>query len=78
MICRSLDNLQIRDGKITKTKWKPSAPTLVSQIDVTMETQRDSSTAQSIISIDRQLGYKLQRSSHDSDLERAMENSVPR
>ena len=77
MICRSLDGLQICDGKITKT---PSAPTPVSQIEVTVEVlcERHSSTAQSIVSIDGQLGYKPQRSSFDGDLERALENPVPR
>ncbi|KAI0278280.1 hypothetical protein BGY98DRAFT_549610 [Russula aff. rugulosa BPL654] len=73
----SLDGLQICDGKITKT---PSAPTPVSQIEVTVEVlcERHSSTAQSIVSIDGQLGYKPQRSSFDGDLERALENPVPR
>jgi hypothetical protein len=77
MMCRSL---QVRDGKITKTKRKPSAPTPASQIEVAVETrcERHSSTAQSIISVDEQLGYKPHRSSLDSDLERAMENTVPR
>jgi hypothetical protein len=77
MICRSFDSLQIRDDKITKTKWKPSAPT--SQIEVTVDTRCERhSTAQSIISVDGQQGDKPHRSSLDSDLETAMENPVPR
>ena len=75
MICRSFDSPQICDGKITNTKWKPSAPTPLSQIEVTVNIH---STAQSIISVDGQLGNKPHRSSLDSDLERAMENPVTR
>jgi hypothetical protein len=77
MICRSL---QVRDGKITKTKSKPSAPASVSPIEVTVETrcERRSSTAQSMICVDEQLGYKPHRPSLDSDLERATGNPVPR
>lgn len=75
MICRSFDSSQICDGKITNTKWKPSAPTTLSQIEVAVDIH---STAQSIISVDGQLGNKPHRSSLDSDLERDMENPVSR
>jgi hypothetical protein len=79
MICRAFDSLQIRDGKIMRTKWKPSAPTSVSWIEVIVHTCCERhSTAQSIISVDGQLGDNLYGSSLDSDLERAMENPVPR
>ncbi|KAF8489241.1 hypothetical protein F5888DRAFT_1808899 [Russula emetica] len=71
-------SLQKRDGKITKTKWKPSAPTPVNQIEVTVDTRWErESTAQSTISVDGQLCDKPHGSSLDSDLERAMENPVP-
>ncbi|KAI0277124.1 hypothetical protein BGY98DRAFT_652496 [Russula aff. rugulosa BPL654] len=80
MIYRPLFSPQTFNSKITKTQGKPSAPTPVSRIEVTVDTRRErhSSTAQSIISVDGQLGYKSHRSSLDSDLERAMENQVPR
>lgn len=78
MICRSFVNLQISDGKITKAKWKPSAPTPVSQIEITVNTHCERySAAQSIISEDGQLGDKPHRSSLDSDLEAARENFSP-
>jgi hypothetical protein len=76
MIRRSL---QVRDGKITKTKGKPSAPTPVGQIEETVDTRCERhSTARSIIRVDEQLGDKPHRSSPDSDLERAMGNPVQR
>jgi hypothetical protein len=79
MIRRSFGSLQIRDGKNTKTEWKPSAPTPISQIEVNVDIRCEQhSTAQSIISVDEQLGDKPHRSSLDSDLEKAMENTVPR
>jgi hypothetical protein len=79
MICRSIDNLQIRDGKTTKTKRKPSAPTPLSQVEVTVDKRCERhSTAQSMISVSGQPGDKAHRSSLDSDLERAMENRVPK
>ncbi|KAF8491210.1 hypothetical protein F5888DRAFT_1075666 [Russula emetica] len=75
----AVDSLQIRDGKITRTKWKSSAPTPVSQIKATLDTRCERHlTAQSIISVNGQLGDKPHGSSLDSDLERAMENPVPR
>jgi hypothetical protein len=79
MICRSIDSLQIRDGKTTKIKRKPSAPTPLSQVEVTVDIRCERhSTAQSMISMGGQPGDKAHRSSLDSDLERAMENRVPR
>lgn len=75
------DNLQIRDGKIMKTKWKPkpSAPTPFSPVEVTVDIRCERhSPAQSMISVNEELGDKLHRSSLDSDLESAMENPVPR
>lgn len=80
MICRSFVNLQICDGKITKAKWKPS-PTPVSEIKIAVDTRCERhSVAQSIFGEDGQLpvGDKPHRSSLDSDLEAAMENSVPK
>jgi len=75
----SIDNLQIRDGKTTKTKRKPSAPTPLSQVEVTVDIRCERhSTAQSMISMGGQPGDKAHRSSLDSDLERAMENRVPK
>ncbi|KAF8491207.1 hypothetical protein F5888DRAFT_1075420 [Russula emetica] len=75
----AFDSLQIRDAKITRRKWKSSAPTPVSQIEVTLDTRCERHlTAQSIISVNGQLGDKPHGSSLDSDLERAVENPVPR
>ncbi|KAN0118624.1 hypothetical protein V8E52_005047 [Russula decolorans] len=75
----SIDSLQIRDGKTTKTKRKPSAPTPLSQVEVTVDKRCERhSTAQSMISMGGQPGDKAHRSSLDSDLERAMENRVPK
>jgi len=70
-------SFEICDGKITtrKAKWKPSAPAPLSQVAVDI---RCDPAAQSIISVDGQLGDKLHRSSLDSDLDRARENPVPR
>ncbi|KAF8491233.1 hypothetical protein F5888DRAFT_1807633 [Russula emetica] len=75
----AFDSLQIRDGKITRRKWKSSAPTPVNQIEVTLDIRCErESTSQSIISVDGQLSDKPHGSSLDSDLERTMENPVPR
>ncbi|KAF8491229.1 hypothetical protein F5888DRAFT_1866334 [Russula emetica] len=75
----AFDSPQIRDGKITRTKWKPFAPTPVNQIEVIVDICCERhSTSQSIISVDGQLGDKPHGSNLDSDLERAMENIVPR
>ena len=79
MACRSIDSLQIRDVKITKTKRKPSAPIPPSQVEVTIDIRCEPhSTAQSLISAGGQLGGKQDSSSLDSDLERAAKNTVPR
>ena len=79
IICRSVDHLQIRDGKTTKTKWKPSAPTPLSQVEITVNIRCEQhSTTESTISVGGQPGDELHRSSLDTDLERAMESPVPR
>ncbi|KAF8491223.1 hypothetical protein F5888DRAFT_1075822 [Russula emetica] len=60
----AFDSLQIRDGKFTRAKWKPFAPTPVNQIEVIVDTCCERhSTAQSIISMDGQLGDKPHGSS---------------
>jgi hypothetical protein len=77
MICRSIVNPQICDGKVAKTNLNPSTPTSLSQIEVAVDIRCERySTAQTMVSMDGQLpvGDKLHRSSLDSDLERAMKN----
>ncbi|KAF8497018.1 hypothetical protein F5888DRAFT_1906889 [Russula emetica] len=60
----AFDSLQIRDGKFTRAKWKPFTPTPVNQIEVIVDTCCERhSTAQSIISMDGQLGDKPHGSS---------------
>ncbi len=77
--CKSFDSPQICNGKITKTKCKPSASTPLSQIEIAVETHYERHlTAQSIMSVDGQLGDKPHRSSLDYDVERATENPDPR
>ena len=79
MIYRSINSLQIRDDKITKTKRKLSAPIPLSQVEVTVDIRCEQhSTTESTISVGGQPGDELHRSSLDTDLERAMENPVPR
>lgn len=52
IICRSFDSLQECDAKKTKTKWKPSAPTPLSQVEVTVDTYCErNSAAQPTISV---------------------------
>lgn len=78
IICRSFDSLQKCDAKITESKW-PSAPTPLSQVEVTVDTYCErNSAAQPTISVDGQPGEKPHISSLDGDLERARENPVPR
>ena len=75
MTCRSFDSLQICDGKSSKIKCKPSASTPLSQVEIAVETRYERhSTAQSIISVDGQLGDEPHGSSLDGDFERATEN----
>ena len=79
MIYRSINSLQIRDDKITKTKRKPFAPIPLSQVEVTVDIRCEQhSTTESTISVGGQPGDELHRSGLDTDLERAMESPVPR
>ncbi len=82
MTCRALESFKIVDGKTTKAKWHPSAPTGVPlrKIEVTVDVNCEQHpTAQPIVIMDSdgRLGDRLHRSSLDNDLESTMVNPEP-
>jgi hypothetical protein len=72
--CSTFENLQQSDNRVSRTKSDSSAPIPLNRIEVAEDTCERHPTAQTIISVDGQLGGTKNEPSLDSDLERAMEN----